>query len=145
VGGSSGHTSIALARHFPQARFVVEDVNVEGLEMGRAIIAQDPDLPQRFTFREHNFFEPQPVEADVYLFRHVLHDWSDADCIRILQALLPALKDGARILLSEGVMPKPPAVRSALLEDKQVRYVDRSTHLGGGWGMFSLTDWDKNR
>lgn len=92
--------------------------------MGRRIIAQDADLQQRITFREHDFFHPQPVQADVYFFRHVLHDWSDADCIRIIQALVPALKDGARVLVSEGVMPEPPATRSALLEDKQVRIDD---------------------
>ncbi|KAL2007609.1 hypothetical protein VTN00DRAFT_9047 [Thermoascus crustaceus] len=61
--------------------------------MGREIVAQDPDLQQRVTFTEHDFFQPRPVQADVYFFRHVLHDWSDADCVRILQALLPALKD----------------------------------------------------
>ena len=89
--------------------------------MGRAIVAKDPDLQRRITFTHHDFFEPQPVQADVYFFRHVLHDWPDADCVRILQALIPALKDGARVLISEGAMPEPPATRSALLEDKQVR------------------------
>ncbi|KAL1969135.1 hypothetical protein VTN77DRAFT_389 [Rasamsonia byssochlamydoides] len=124
VGGASGYNSIALARHLPRAKFYVEDINVEGLKMGRETVAQDPDLQQRITFTEHDFFEPQPVQADVYFFRHVLHDWSDADCVRILRALLPALKDGARVLVSEGVMPEPPATRSALLEDKQVRIDD---------------------
>lgn len=93
--------------------------------MGRKSVAQDADLQQRITFREHDFFQPQPVhDADVYFFCHVLHDWSDEDCIRIIRALLPALKNGARVLVSEGVMPEPPATRSVLLEDRQVRIDD---------------------
>jgi 6-hydroxytryprostatin B O-methyltransferase len=121
VGGSSGYTSIALANSFSAAKFVVQDVNVAGLEMGRASISGKPDLESRITFQEHDFFTPQPVEASVYFFRHILHDWSDEDCIRIIQSLLPALQDGSRVMLSEGVMPEPPALRSVLFEDKHVR------------------------
>jgi 6-hydroxytryprostatin B O-methyltransferase len=90
--------------------------------MGSASVSKDLDLSSRVSFMQYDFFTPQTVQADVYFFRHVLHDWSDADCERILKSLLPALKDGARILLSEGVMPSAAARRSALLEDKQVRY-----------------------
>ncbi|PCG89501.1 Winged helix-turn-helix transcription repressor DNA-binding [Penicillium occitanis (nom. inval.)] len=124
VGGSSGHASIALANSFSAAKFVVQDVNVEGLEMGRASISGNSDLESRITFQEHNFFTPQPVEAAVYFFRHILHDWSDEDCIRIIQSLLPALQDGSQVMLSEGVMPEPPALRSVVLEDKHVRIDD---------------------
>ncbi|KAI9695981.1 MAG: hypothetical protein M1820_008322 [Bogoriella megaspora] len=124
VGGSSGHTSIALARAFPSAKFLVQDINLSGLELGREIVGKDPDLKQRVSFQEHDFFKPQLVEADVYFFRNILHDWPDEKFIEIIQALVPALKSGSRILLSEGVMPEPPAARSALLEDKQVRMED---------------------
>ena len=116
-----------LARHLPRAKFVVEDSNAEGLNMGRQIVGKDPDLERRITFLEHDFFKPQPVQADVYFLRHILIDWPDAKGIEIIRALIPALKDGARVLLSEAVMPEPPAKSTVLLEDKQVLYV--SSHL----------------
>lgn len=98
-------------------------MNTVGLEKGKEIVSQKPALRSRVTFVEHDFFQTQPLAADVYLFRQILHDWSDIDCVRILKALLPALKTGARILISESVMPNPPAKQGALLENKEARYV----------------------
>lgn len=61
----------------------------------------------------HEFFAEQPVQgADVYYFRCILHDWSDKYAIRILRSLIPALKVGARILLSEYVVPEPGEISS---------------------------------
>ena len=91
--------------------------------MGREIVAKEQGLQQRITFLEHDFFTPQPIQADVYFLRHILIDWTDVEGIKIIQALIPALKDGARVLLSEAVIPEPPSKSSALLEDKQVLYV----------------------
>lgn len=56
----------------------------------------------------HDFFTEQPVQgADVYYSRWMLHDWSDKYAIRILTSLIPTIKVGARILLSEYIMPEP--------------------------------------
>jgi hypothetical protein len=58
------------------------------------------------TFQAHDFFAEQPVHgADIYFLKQVLHDWPDRDCERIVRALVPALKPGARIVLCEGVVP----------------------------------------
>lgn len=46
----------------------------------------------------HDFFQPQPIEADIYVIKLILHDWPEKECIQILQALRPALKKGSRIL-----------------------------------------------
>jgi len=60
----------------------------------------------------HDFFTPQPVKyADVYLYRWIFHNWSDAKCIEILQNAVPALKPGARILVNDGCLPQPGSVR----------------------------------
>lgn len=70
-----------------------------------------PSLEDRVTFMEHDFFKEQPVQgADVYYFRWILHDWSDKYAIRILRYLIPALKVGARIVLSEYIMAEPSEV-----------------------------------
>lgn len=55
----------------------------------------------------HDFFTPQPIKADMYFFRWIFHNWSDAYCVRILQALIPGLKPGAKVIVSEAVMPGP--------------------------------------
>lgn len=91
------------------------------MKSGRLAVSSNPDLQKRITFVIHNFFTPQPTVADIYIFRHILHDWSDADSVCILKALVPALRDGARIMISEGIVPEPPAIRASTLDEKQIR------------------------
>lgn len=102
VGGSLGVTSVALARSVPQVTCVVQD-------LPRMIAkTQTPkDLEGRVTFAEHDFFKPQYLQADVYFFRWIFHDWADKYGVKILQALVPALKSGARILVNEFCLTEP--------------------------------------
>ena len=105
VGGSYGSICVALARNYPSLRFIVQDrpevVNVGRQELPRELI-------DRVMFFEHDFFDDQPVKgADVYILRWVLHDWSDQYAIKILRALIPALKTGAKVLINEIILPEP--------------------------------------
>ena len=44
--------------------------------------------------------------AKIYYLAHVLHDWSDDECARILGHTKPAMEPGySKILLSETVLP----------------------------------------
>ncbi|KAI2781020.1 putative O-methyltransferase [Daldinia loculata] len=124
VGGSSGHTVLALAPLMPDATFIVQDNNLSSLEMGRRAVAKDPSLKSRVSFEVYNFFKPQTVQADIYIYRHILHDWQDEDSVKILSSLLPALKPGARVLISEGIVPEPPAKRLNTFASKMVRVED---------------------
>jgi hypothetical protein len=48
-------------------------------------------------------FEPQPVQADIYMLKWILHDWPDAESVAILRALRPALRPGARVVFIDYV------------------------------------------
>ncbi|KAI3321412.1 putative O-methyltransferase [Xylariaceae sp. AK1471] len=127
VGGSSGHTVQYLASLMPVAKFIIQDNNKSALDMGRRAVeasAADPSLSSRISFQEYDFFTPQPVEADIYIYRHILHDWNDEDAVKILSSLLPALKPGSRVLISEGIVPAPPAQRLNTLARKMIRIED---------------------
>ncbi|KAE9377359.1 sterigmatocystin 8-O-methyltransferase precursor [Stipitochalara longipes BDJ] len=105
VGGSHGLVSIDIAREFPDLRFIVQDLP-KVVEDAKTKVP--PELAGRVTFMTHDFFTEQPVkDADVYYFRWILHDWSDKYCVKILKALIPALKPGARIILSERCLEPP--------------------------------------
>lgn len=105
------------------------------MEMGRDNVeflsSSDPsspyhDLSSRITFAKHDFFTEQQTVADVYIFRHILHDWNDDDSVKIVKALVPALEKKAaesperppRVLISEGIVPAPPEKRRGTLTDK---------------------------
>jgi len=106
IAGNLGNASVAIARANSQLKCVVQDLP--------AVIkqAQDPatsvvpeDLQDRISFMVHSFYEPQPIKADVYFIRQIMHDYSDKYCIKILRAILTAMKPGSRIVIMDKVRP----------------------------------------
>lgn len=123
VGGSHGMVSMALAKNLDNVRCIVQDLPSVVAE-GRMKLPKN--LSEKVEFTEHDFFAAQPIEgADVYFYRWIFHDWSDKYCVRLLRALIPALKDGARIIISDFTMP-PPGVLPRY-DEWLVRYVQGLT------------------
>ncbi|KAJ5721473.1 O-methyltransferase family 2 [Penicillium malachiteum] len=103
IGGGIGHISQALASHNPSVKCIVQDLP-EYVAQGKQMLPTE--LESRVRFQAHDFFQEQPVkDADIYLLRHVLHDWSNTYARKILKALIPALKPGAKIILNDRVIP----------------------------------------
>ncbi|KAI3009319.1 hypothetical protein CBS147346_2210 [Aspergillus niger] len=119
VGGSSGFLSIALANAYENLSFVVQDYK-HTVDEGRAALPSH--LSERVSFQAHDFFAPQTVAGDVYLLRHVCHNWSDENAARILRNLVPAMKSSSRILLVEVVTVRPGVVNR--VQEKYMRNVD---------------------
>ncbi|EKG18836.1 O-methyltransferase family 2 [Macrophomina phaseolina MS6] len=120
VGGSHGFVPVALAKRFPDLRFVVQDLP-KTVADGPAHIPSE--LAGRIQFQAHDFFTEQPVHgADVYFFRWIFHNWSDKYCEKMLKCLIPALKPGARILVNENILPKPGSENA--WDEKIIRTMD---------------------
>ena len=119
VGGSRGNISVALAQTHPHLSFIVQDLP----DMIRgAPDAVPANLRDRVTFMPHDFFLPQPVAgADVYVFRNIFHNWSDAHVVRILRATVPALKVGARVVVNDYLIPEQGTM--APVKEREIRYV----------------------
>jgi hypothetical protein len=112
IGGSHGSVSIEVAKKQPHMHFVVQDLAEVVLE-GRAHLPAELNLGDRLTFMEHNFFAEQPIkDADIYYGRLVFHNFSDKYSIFILRNLIPALKKGTRVVLSEFCLPQPGALHA---------------------------------
>ncbi|KAL4802514.1 S-adenosyl-L-methionine-dependent methyltransferase [Aspergillus unguis] len=105
VGGGVGHDLSEFRRKWP---------NVPG----RLVLQELPEVIGQAKWQNeatgktiepmgHNFFEEQPIKgARAYYMHSVLHDWADADCVRILSNLVPAMKRGySKILINENVIP----------------------------------------
>jgi predicted methyltransferase len=54
-----------------------------------------------------NFFKSVPVPSDCYVMKYILHDWSDAECVTILQKVLEAMQPGGKVVVLEHVVPGP--------------------------------------
>ena len=99
----------ALANSTNDIEFIVQDLD-STIKDRREILPQE--VGHRIKFMHHDFFTEQPVKmADVYFLRWILHDWSDKYALIILRSLIPALKDGARIILFERVLTEGPETR----------------------------------
>ncbi|KAL7621042.1 hypothetical protein AAE478_008354 [Parahypoxylon ruwenzoriense] len=123
VGGGSGHVSRALEKAFPSFRITVQD-RQEAIENARQVAAK---AGSKVSYQVHSFFEQQPiVGADAYFLRQIIHDWPRKECLTILRALIPALKPGARVLISEYVVPPPEDLNAPerLLDAKLIREMD---------------------
>ncbi|KAK8123849.1 hypothetical protein PG999_003767 [Apiospora kogelbergensis] len=109
VGGGSGATAMVLARAHAGLRLVVQDQAVPIANARAALAAEsNADVVARIKLAEHDFFAPQPEPgAAVYLLRTILHDWPDAEALRILTPLARALAPGGRILIMDMVVPAP--------------------------------------
>jgi hypothetical protein len=46
-----------------------------------------------------------PAAGDLYLMRHIMHDYADADCVRILANVRRAMAPDARVLVLEAPLP----------------------------------------
>jgi hypothetical protein len=83
-------------------------------------------LLSRVTFQQHDFFQPQPVyDASAFLLRQCLHNYADADCIKILRAVVPALekcKPGTPLLINDVILPE--AGTTTLYESNYLRKLD---------------------
>jgi 6-hydroxytryprostatin B O-methyltransferase len=115
VGGSTGDAAIALVEAFPHLKLVVQDLPAN-VDNGRKMLDSSPkkaSLAARITFQGHDFMEKQPVQdADVYLLRMILHDWTDAQAVKIVRNLVDAMKDrpSSKLLIMDTVLPKPGSV-----------------------------------
>jgi 6-hydroxytryprostatin B O-methyltransferase len=137
VGGSRGHTSVAIAQKYPDLDFVVQDLEYV-VQQSKDSVPED--LKSRVEFMPHDFFTAQPVkDADVYLLRQILHDWPDDSAVLILKNLVASLKPGAKILVMDQVVPAPGAL--PIVQEKAARTVDLivMSHFNGK--QRDIDDW----
>ncbi|KAF2209135.1 hypothetical protein CERZMDRAFT_87114 [Cercospora zeae-maydis SCOH1-5] len=102
VGGSDGSLAAMLSRKHPNLNFTVQDLP----RVEEDFKAQHySDICGRIKFHAHDFFEPQPGKADVFLMKHVLHNWPDKYAVRILRNLVAGLNSGGHIIICDSVVP----------------------------------------
>ncbi|KAK2743445.1 hypothetical protein FQN57_004910 [Myotisia sp. PD_48] len=108
VGGGVGGFMIELSRRYPLLNFVVQD-RAPNVKLAKESIwpkEQPAAVAEgRVRFMVHDFFQTNPIHgADVYWLRYIIHDWSDAYCVKILSAIREAMTPDSRLLVCDQVM-----------------------------------------
>ncbi|KAH8704512.1 S-adenosyl-L-methionine-dependent methyltransferase [Phaeosphaeriaceae sp. PMI808] len=102
IGGGFGQHSKFFKEKYPNlpGRVVVQDLPA-------TLAHLPPSQPDGIEFVAHDFFTEQTIRgAKFYYFRHVLHDWPDDDCVRILKNTVPAMGPESVILIDEVILPE---------------------------------------
>jgi hypothetical protein len=102
VGGGNGSTLAAILKRHPQLKGILFDLPAVA-ERSRTWLAR-AGLSDRCQIVGGDFFKCVP-SADVYVLRHVIHDWEDDDAQTILRRCCEAMGPGGRIVLIETVLP----------------------------------------
>ncbi len=124
VGGGLGSLLVAILEAHAHITGIVADVP-EVVREARNII-QHKQLANRMRAVECDFFKQVPGTSDAVLLSHVLHDWPDEACTKILKNCRNALSRQGRLFIVEAVLQPGNAFSTAKLLDLEVLL------MGGG-------------
>jgi hypothetical protein len=103
VGGATGNLLTTVLSRAPGARGILYDLPHVVRDAPALILSRG--LTDRVAIEAGSFFERVPSGGDAYLLSHIIHDWSEAQCLSILGHCRRAMNNGSRLLLIEMVLP----------------------------------------
>jgi hypothetical protein len=103
VGGATGNMLTTVLARYPGPRGVVFDLPHN--RAGATTLIEAHGMADRIEFVDGSFFETVPSHGDVYLMSHIIHDWSEEQCLTILGNCRRAMKASSRLLIVEMVLP----------------------------------------
>ena len=112
IGGGTGATLRHVLAKYPKAHGLIFDRD----DVIRALAPIDL-MDGRITAQGGSFLDGVPAGADIYLLVKVLHDWPDADCIKILRACRAAMGPNSLVLVCEQLLNPECAEPTAYLID----------------------------
>jgi len=104
IGGGNGTLMAAILARHPHLHGIVFDQPAVVTQAAPVLAAAG--LADRCEVTGGDFFQEVPA-ADVYIMKSILHDWIDADAIRILRTIRRAAGPHSRLLLVEQVLGPP--------------------------------------
>ena len=103
VGGATGNLLTTILASYPGSRGILFDL--PHVVRDAPPLIQARGLTDRVTIEAGNFFESVPSGGDAYLLSHIIHDWSEEQCLAILGNCRRAMNPGGRLLIIEMVLP----------------------------------------
>jgi orsellinic acid C2-O-methyltransferase len=137
VGGGRGAMLAGVLRAWPRLTGVVADRPDVATEADAAFA--EAGLSDRAHGVASDFFESVPSGADVYFLANVLHDWDDADCLRILRTVRSAMDADSRLVVVERLLD----VRGrSPTEARDLAFVDLHMLVMFGARERTMTEYD---
>jgi len=103
VGGATGNMLAAILGKHAKPRGVLFDMP-HVVKDAPALLAA-AKVEGRVKIESGNFFESVPAGGDAYVLSHIIHDWSEEQCVTILKNVRKSIKPNGRLMLVEMVLP----------------------------------------
>ncbi|MDG2380342.1 MAG: methyltransferase [Pirellulaceae bacterium] len=102
VGGGNGSKLAKILEHHPALHGILFDL--PHVVQRATETFQSAGLNDRCQIVGGDFFQSIPAGADVYLMRHIIHDWDDDKSLRILQNCHAVMPENGKLLVVENVI-----------------------------------------
>ena len=105
VGGGHGLLLATVLSRYPSMRGILyDDPKVVD---GATEVLRAHGVSERCEIAGGNFFTSVPTGGDAYILKHIIHDWSDDECVTILTHCHKGMTSVGKVLIVEMVIPEP--------------------------------------
>ena len=104
IAGGYGHLLAAVLAANPNSKGILFDL--PAVLAGAPAMLESYGVTDRVELVEGDFFSEVPVHADVYLLKHIIHDWYDDKNQTILRNIRANMPDDGKVLIIETVVPE---------------------------------------
>lgn len=104
VGGGHGLLLASVLSRYPNMRGVLYDDPTVIRGAKEALAAHG--VAGRCEAVGGDFFRSVPAGGDAYILKHIIHDWSDEECLTILGHCHTGMTAGGKVLIVEMVIPE---------------------------------------
>ncbi len=102
VGGGQGGFLAEILKLYPNVKGTLFDVSAV---TENSVYLNDSELNGRWEKVSGDFFSSVPANADAYILKRILHDWSDEKCVEILRSCRQAMAKDSVLLVVDSIIP----------------------------------------
>ena len=104
VGGGFGALLTSILKKHPGIDGVLFDI--PSVIQGAKEQLEKEGLLKRCNIVAGDFFDSVPQGGDLYILKSIIHDWDEANCLRILKNCNKAMGKRGKLLLVEWILPE---------------------------------------
>ncbi len=104
IAGGHGMLLAEILKANPHMQGILFDL--PSVIEGAGALLEKEGVRSRVELASGDFFKAVPTGADVYVMKHIIHDWDDERSISILKSIGAAMNQGGKVLIIEMVVPE---------------------------------------
>jgi hypothetical protein len=104
VGGGHGFLLASVLSKYQNMKGILYDA--PGVVTGAKEVLAAHGVADRCEAVGGDFLESVPAGGDAYILKHIIHDWNDEECLRMLHHCRAGMAAGGKVLIVEMVIPE---------------------------------------